>query len=229
MDCRKARYFLIASFDGELDGDTRKSLSYHLKDCKKCRHEAFYYRELFSAKENLTELAPANDFNEKLVATIRLREAQAAWPKAAPSRKRSRKWQIALVPPVFVVAAAAAFMIFSTQTATDQANQPVDLAEQTVSTTQTTTPVPPDVTPTGAESPRYIVYGTPQLVHSQPSVIIRQNTPRSVLLDHPFASQLEQLVNNQLQQDPLAAYRARQRTLYVLPVVNNAKPKEQIY
>lgn len=225
MDCRKARYFLIASFDGELDGDTRKALSYHLKDCKKCRHEAFYYRELFSAKENLPELAPSTEFNEKLVATIRLREAQAAWPKPADSKRRARKWQFALVPPVFVAAAAAAFLIFTSGPVSDQNQTPAEVASNAAQPAES---VAPAATHTGIDTPRYNPYGSIQFVQTQPAVIIPR-TSRPALLDHPFASQLEQLVTSQLQQDPLAAYRARQRTLYVLPKVTNAKPKEQIY
>ena len=227
MDCRKARYFLIASFDGELDSDTKKSLSYHLKDCKKCRHEAFYYRELFSAKENLTELEPAADFNEKLVATIRLRDAQAQWPQPEPTRTRARKWQFALVPPVFAAAAVAAFMVFSAETGVQNDQVPGGLAERSPQTNTATAPVEPAPVPASTEAPRYNVYGSPQLVQSQPSAMIR-NSARSALQDHPFASQMERLVGAS-QQDPLAAYRTRQRTRYVLPVVNNANVKERIY
>lgn len=226
MDCRKARYFLVVSFDGDLKEEERTTLSYHLKDCKKCRHEAFYYRELFSAKESLAPLIPSADFNERLMASIRLREAQAGWPAQPQTRRISRRWRLALVPPVFVAAAAAAFLIF-TIGARDTAETP-DLA---VTTPNSATEVVPEATPlpeyvASSVSPRYKFFRAPVETRGARTYrIIDPSGANTMLPEHEFIDQLEQLVG--LYQD--APLTARQRTQYVLPVVDNAQPKERIY
>lgn len=118
MDCRKARYFLVASFDAPLSEADQKELSYHLKDCRACRHESFYYRELFSAEKQVPVRLPASDFNERLLSEIRLREARSAWPKAAPARRPFR-WSLVYVPAVLGAAAAFAFFAYVPDPAPD--------------------------------------------------------------------------------------------------------------
>jgi hypothetical protein len=113
MDCRKARYFLVASFDQPLPEADQKNLAYHLKDCRACRHEAFYYRELFSAEKQVPVRQPRADFNERLLSEIRLREARSAWPAPAPEPSRRRvRWALVYVPALFGAVAALSFFAF---------------------------------------------------------------------------------------------------------------------
>jgi hypothetical protein len=216
MDCRKARYCLVTSFDEALDAETRKELSYHLKDCKRCRHEAFYYRELLSAKETAPEPVLRADFNDRLIASIRLREAQAAWPEAP--RTPRRRWQWIAAPALFATAAAAAFILFRAEP--ERGIQPIAKIEETAAE---------DVSPTPTETitrPKYI-YGGILPRPGDPESRIERIPVDATLLDHPFARQMDELMHRR--QSTLVAQRVREQTRYVLPVVSNDSVSERIY
>jgi hypothetical protein len=223
MECRKARYYLVASFDGPLAEDTQESLSYHLKDCRACRHEAFYYRELFAAEKQIREETPSADFNERLVAAIRMREAQAAWPQtnALPERRNRRRWQLAWAPGLFATAAVLSFVYFSRTAPDPVPTTPVRVAATAPQEAEQIPASPRDFVVTvryhygkydGQGSSRApMLFRLPQLP-----------APGETATD-PFGH----LVVSE--QSPLYTPRPRQRTRYVLPVVSQTSTGERIY
>lgn len=217
MDCRKARYYLVTSFDEPLDAETRKELSYHLKDCRRCRHEAFYYRELISAKENAPEPVLRGDFNERLIASIRLREAQASWPQTRIAARR--RWQWLAAPALFATAAAAAFLLFRAESAPDL--QPI------AKTDEATVPEAAQLDKEPLARPKYI-YGGPLPRPGESEAWGRQAPVQTVAFDHPFTRQMMDEMTRQ-RQSSLVAYRVRELTRYVLPVVSNDSVSERIY
>jgi hypothetical protein len=217
MDCRKARYYLVTSFDEPLDAETRQELSYHLKDCRRCRHEAFFYRELISAKEHAPEPALPGDFNERLIASIRLRDAQASWPKARMAPRR--RWQWAAVPALFATSAAAAFFVFRTETI--PTSRPLAGADDAV-----VADVVPLQTREPMAQPKYI-YGGILPRPGESEARGAQIPVQATVYDHPFARQIDELTRNR--QSSLVASRVREQTRYVLPVVSNDSVYERIY
>jgi len=227
MDCRKARYFLVTSFDGALDAETQKDLGYHLKDCRACRHESFYYRELFSAERRLEELRPSSDFNEKLIARIRLREAQASWPRRVDARPHTaRRFGFVLVPSMFAAAAVLTFIFFM-----PSANQRTpDLAQQDAAPAPGLDRAEQNDLVAEAQAglvPRY-AYGA--------TVPVRMQVPQSMFKiqvvgdDTPedaFARQISEALRSYYQSLP--TYRSQERTNYVLPVLHHASSEERIY
>lgn len=63
VDCRHVGAWLQAYLDGELDDARSRSVSRHLKDCRRCGMEASTYREL---KASLRRGAPSLDEIESL-------------------------------------------------------------------------------------------------------------------------------------------------------------------
>jgi hypothetical protein len=228
MDCREARYFLVISFDGALDAETQKELGYHLKDCRACRHESFYYRELFSAERRLEVLRPSSDFNEKLITRIRLREAQASWPRRVDARPHTaRRIGLVLVPSMFAAAAALTFMFFlppaSQRTPEvaqhDAAPAPaLDRAELN------------DPAAAGAQAgliPRY-AYGATVPVRMQvPQGMFKIQVVGDGTPENAFARQISEALRSYYQSLP--TYRSQERTNYVLPVLHQASSEERIY
>jgi len=211
MDCRKARYCLVVSFDETLSDDVRRDLSGHLKDCSACRHESFYYRELFSAKSQVSTRQPSGDFNERLVAEIRLREARSAWPVAVPAR-RSFRWPLVYVPALFGAAAVASFLMFL-----PESPAPVPVAAAPAVST-----APPVVSV--AERPRYV-----------PVLRARRTPASTVIFEWPPA-----LGTSGYTGDPfrtvvapggsnLRNVRPRSLEQYVLPVVTRTVERDRIY
>ena len=227
MDCRKARYFLVASFDAPLDEESRTSLSYHLKDCRVCRHEAFYYRELFSAKEQLKDLNPREDFNERLFAEIRVREAKAAWPQPVVERPR-RRWGLVLAPAVFAAAAAIGFVL-SRPTTEEPAGLQAYQRTQVEATRLTrvedhTGPAVQAVTPVSLR-PRYANRALQSGHGTRPTLLFRFPAP-STSLQHvtdPFGAMVTS------SRPPAWIMQPREQTRYVLPVVDQAGTRERIY
>jgi hypothetical protein len=220
MECRKARYCLVASFDAPLDPATHKELSYHLKDCRKCRHEAFYYRELFAAEKQLDVLTPSDDFNDRLLAAIRLREARASWPQpeSHPVRVRRRRWQLVFLPTVFAAAAVMSFFMFLP-------DQPAErLGTQVVATPAATAPAQQAPT-TQLAQPRYVYGQARSTIPVHPRMAFRLHTPSSAEpgWEDPFATLL---ISSTL---PVRDYRVRERTRYVLPVVSQTSSRDRIY
>jgi hypothetical protein len=227
MECRKARYFLVTSFDGELDAETRKALGYHLKDCRACRHESFYYRELFSAERQMEDVQPSADFNEKVLARIRLREAQAAWPKRAASPRASRRrLGLVLVPSFFAAAAALTFMILLPS----EPRQSADLSEKDAAPTGIQSREQPGVfeiqSPT-TSTPKY-AYGAafPGRLRA-PESMIQIQPAGNELPEDAFARQIDMALQSYY--GSLPTYRSQERTNYVLPVLHHASSQERIY
>jgi hypothetical protein len=214
MDCRKARYYLVVSFDETLSADVARELSGHLKDCGACRHESFYYRELFSAEKQVSVRQPKADFNERLVAEIRLREAQSAWPEATPApARRSFRWPLVYVPALFGAAAIASFLMFLPETP----------APVPVAAAPAVSPAPPVVT-TVAERPRYVPVLRAR--RSPASTVIFEWPPAvgsSGNSGDPFRNVLASGGSN------LRNVRPRSLEQYVLPVVTQTVERDRIY
>lgn len=224
MDCRKARYFLVASFDASLTEAESKELSYHLKDCRACRHESFYYRELFSAEKQLPARLPALDFNERLLSEIRLRDARASWP-AAMVKRRPFRWPLVYVPALFGAVAAFSFFAFLPDppavsgggeplvSRSEQAPDPAQIPEGTVPL-QARDGLRPRYVPTPRrESPRLagMIFELPALGGSY------------VHPGNPFSSQLT------TRSASMQYVRARSLEHYVLPVVSQTTERDRIY
>ena len=215
MDCRKARYFLVASFDAPLSEADQKELTYHLKDCRDCRHESFYYRELFSAEKQVPVRLPASDFNERLLSEIRLREARSAWPKAAPARKPLR-WSLVYVPAVLGAAAAFTFFAYVPHPATDVALQePLATTSQSLqlpAVTQVSEPV----------RPRYVPVYQPATNRRMGMIFELPATGWGGASGDPFGHVII------LQPSPVQHVGARTHETYVYPVVTEAE-RDRIY
>ena len=225
MDCRKARYCLVASFDDPLTPADKKDLSYHLKDCRTCRHEAFYYRELFSAEKQMFDHTPSDGFNERLAAEIRLREARSAWPESTPRLGRRIRWSLVYVPALFAATAAFGFFAFLPGQRAEQL-QPV-----AVQTSESAQAVPVDVgEPLLLEGgyvesePRYII-SVREGNRTHRLIFYLPGSAQSALssYDDPFRSTLV------LPRGPLQTVRTREQERYILPVVSQASARERIY
>jgi anti-sigma factor RsiW len=231
MDCRKARYYLVTSFDGPLDPEAKRQLGYHLKDCRACRHESFYYRELFSAEQQLDLLKPSSDFNERLVAQIRLREAQAAWPRRAPQPARKRSWALYLAPGLFTAAAAIAFVFFVEPMQSHRHTRTPESAGSVGSLSSVeTTPIA--ALPDGRieRSPRYPLGATSAMQIQNPQEIYRVRYQASP--DAPGDDAFARLVKEALGSDyvlVLPNQRPQERTNYMLPVVRHGNSPEHVY
>ena len=229
MDCRKARYFLVASFDAPLDEESRTSLSYHLKDCRACRHEAFYYRELFSAKEQLKDVNPREDFNERLLAEIRMREAKAAWPQPRSIVERPRRrWGLVLAPAVFATAAAIGFVL-SRPTTEDPARVQANQRAQAEATGLTRVednagPAVQAVTPVMVR-PRYANRALQSGRGMRATLWFRFPAPSASAqqVSDPFGAMVTST------RSPAWIMQPREQTRYVLPVVDQAGTRERIY
>jgi hypothetical protein len=224
MDCRKARYCLVASFDAPLAEAEQKDLTYHLKDCRACRHEAFYYRELFAAEKQLETHTVTDGFNERLISKIRMHEATANWPESQRASKSSGRprWQLVVAPALFAAAAAASFVFFLPE----DAQQPHTAPPVAAVTPEMASPAAQNAALNDvAILPRYR-YGraTPATSLGTPSLFRLSPTTLSA---SPSIDPFGQLVGS----TPFSssAYRARQRTRYLLPVVTQADSRERIY
>lgn len=223
MDCRKARYCLVASFDSPLAEADQKDLKYHLKDCRACRHEAFYYRELFVAETQLEEYKVSDDFNDRLISRIRLNEARANWPEPHRSARpsRSRYWQRVVAPGLFAAAAVASFVFFLPEDAQISDHAP----PVTASAPEATRSVSPATLPAMATKPRY-QYGLINPVTLRHTESLFRLSPYA-LSNRPSSDPFRQLVG--AQKYSRLAYRARERTRYLLPVVTPTSARERIY
>lgn len=210
MDCQKARYFLVVSFDETPSDADRAELAFHLRDCRACRHESFYYRELFSAEKQIAVHHPRGDFNERLLAEVRLREARSAWPVAETPRRF--RWPLVYVPALFGAAALAGFLFF--------------LPEQPSSTALTVVEPAPSVSQpiqAALERPRYV-----------PSPRIRTQSKSTMMFEWPSPNQTEasgdpfrpMLVSGG---SNLRYMRPRSQEQYVLPVVTQMVERDRIY
>lgn len=226
MVCRKARYFLVASFDQPLSEADQKELSYHLKDCRACRHESFYYRELFSAEKQVAVRQPGHDFNERLLSEIRLREARSAWPIEAAPRRRFR-WPLVYVPALFGAVAAISFFAFLPQSpAPDDSLPPVAVANAPSPSPDVTldSALSPPIPVTAALRPRYVL-------------MPRHETSRRTgmmfewpLSDDPSAQAGDPFLSQLVSQTARAQYvHTRPLERYVLPVVSQTIERDRIY
>jgi hypothetical protein len=213
MDCRKARYFLVVSFDETLPEQSQTELAHHLRGCRACRHESFYYRELFSAERQVPVRLPRENFNERLIAEIRLREARSAWPVETP--RRSFRWPLVYVPALFGAAAIAGFLFFLPE---QPAPSPVMIA--------TTASAPASVGQVTADPhrPRYVL--VPRAARTPSATLLYEwpsdGRPTGAAVD-PFrrvlASEGSYLRNR----------RPRFSEQYVLPVVTQTVERDRIY
>jgi hypothetical protein len=226
MDCRKARYFLVASFDAPLAEAESKELSYHLKDCRACRHESFYYRELFSAEKQLPARLPAADFNERLLSEIRMREARSSWP-AVEVRRRPFRWSLVYVPALFGAAAAFSFLAFlpdppavrgGGETLATVAERPPSIDPNLMFQQE-----PP--TPAGtAHRPRYVIMPrreSPRLAGMMFEWPVESGS--QLYAGDPFSSQFAS------QSASMQYVRARSLERYVLPVISQTTERDKIY
>lgn len=227
MDCRKARYCLVTSFDGELDAETKKELGYHLKDCRACRHESFYYRELFSAERHLEAFQPSPDFNEKVIASIRLREAQAAWPSRTPSSSRSRRrFRLVLIPALFAAAAALTFM--AVLPPSSEPNRPLAQHDLESAQGQDRVTAEASTAPAGTlPSPRYAFGAGLPVGMRAPEEMIKIQVAGDDLPADAFARQIDEALRSYYHSLP--TYRSLERTNYVLPILHHASSQERIY
>lgn len=211
MDCRKARYCLVVSFDETLSDEDRRDLSYHLKDCRACRHESFYYRELFSAEKQMSVRQPGAHFNERLVAEIRLREARSAWPVTAEPR-RSFRWPLVYVPALFGAAAIVSFLMFLPE-------QPAPVPVAEVPSVSATPPIA-----AVAERPRYVP--VPRTRRAPASTVIFEWPPAvnsSGYAGDPFRTVVASGGST------IRTVRPRSLEQYVLPVVTQTVEHDRIY
>lgn len=223
MDCRKARYCLVVSFDSPLDKADQKDLTYHLKDCRACRHEAFYYRELFVAEKQLEEYKVSDGFNERLISRIRMHEAKAHWPERHKSAGRSPKprWQRVVAPALFAAAAVFSFVFFLPDDVTK-----FDAALEVAAPAMEPLPSVTGATlPRKAAEPRYR-YGLINPVPTSGPQSLFRLSPSS-FSDAQSSDPFKQLVSSR--QFSSSDYRARLRTRYLLPVVTSAIVRERIY
>jgi anti-sigma factor RsiW len=89
MRCQKVRSFLSAYCRDELEGRRRRQVSDHLLDCRSCRTQEEFYRNMGSASTEMSSMKVSTDFNQKLlhrVAQERFAETRtkAFLPKEAP-------------------------------------------------------------------------------------------------------------------------------------------------
>lgn len=226
MDCRKARYFLVASFDEPLCEADSKDLSYHLKDCRDCRHESFYYRELFSAEKQLSVRLPATDFNDRLLSEIRLRDARAAWP-VVRTRPRTFRWSLVYVPALFGAAAAFSFFAFlPDQSAVTSGLEA--FAAQGVHANEPPLAVDPSPSAAVADAlrPRYVLTPRREKAAQRLTGVIFEwplSDEDLARAGNPFLSQLVS------QSSPMQQVRARTLERYVLPVVSQTTERDRIY
>lgn len=223
MDCRKARYCLVASFDAPLAEADQKNLKYHLKDCRACRHEAFYYRELFAAEKQLEEYSVSDGFNERLISKIRMNEAKAHWPERHTSAGQSEgpRWQRVVAPVLFAAAAVFSFVFFMPDDV-----QKFDAAPEVTAPAMEPVPSVAQATrPRMAAEPRYR-YGLINPVGTSSPQSLFRLSPSS-LSNRRSSDPFRQLVDSR--QFSSSDYRARLRTRYLLPVVTSATVRERIY
>jgi hypothetical protein len=231
MECRKARYYLVASFDGTLDPEVKKQLGYHLKDCRACRHESFYYRELFSAERQLEELQPGADFNAKLVARIRLREAQAAWPERAPHGARSRRSVWVLAPGLFAAAAALAFVFLIGPAEPEHAAQTPGTVDRALPAAQGTSTASVASTDGIIDAiPRYAPgwSATARPRGTEEIFRVQYSEATDASMDDAFARPFEEALRSEFARS-LPSYRSQERMNYVLPVLHHGDSQEHIY
>lgn len=112
MRCRKARSYLSAYCHDELSSRRRLTVSEHLLECKSCREEEAFFREMAATSVRLEPPPLPDDFNAKLLNRIaheRFAEtrSKAYLPKSAPVVRWGR------LAPVLITACLAVFAFLS--------------------------------------------------------------------------------------------------------------------
>ena len=70
MNCRKARSYILASYDEELSHSEKKELLKHIENCTRCQKEKLYLEQVRAGLKGLPEDHLSDDFNDKLFARI---------------------------------------------------------------------------------------------------------------------------------------------------------------
>jgi len=70
MNCRKARSYILASYDEELSHSEKKELLKHIENCTRCQKEKLYLEQVRAGLKGLPEDYLSEDFNNKLFARI---------------------------------------------------------------------------------------------------------------------------------------------------------------
>ncbi len=70
MNCRKARSYLSASYDGSLNSNLAKEMEAHIRSCKSCEREKLYIEEIVAAARAMPQKHVPEDFNLQLMNRI---------------------------------------------------------------------------------------------------------------------------------------------------------------
>lgn len=70
MNCRKARSYLSASYDGSLNSNLSKEMEAHIRSCKSCEREKLYIEEIVAAARAMPQQHVPEDFNLQLMNRI---------------------------------------------------------------------------------------------------------------------------------------------------------------
>lgn len=70
MNCRKARSYILASYDEELSHSEKKELLKHIENCTRCQKEKLYLEQVRAGLKGIPEDRLSDDFNDKLFARI---------------------------------------------------------------------------------------------------------------------------------------------------------------
>ncbi len=120
MDCTEARTHLLDRRRGTLSGELRAQVDAHLATCEACRHEEAADRELGAALE---ARLPKRRAPEALRRSVEERLARAS--KEASGGVR-RGWPVVALATATVLAAAAAFVLWSPRSADAMATEAVN-------------------------------------------------------------------------------------------------------
>ena len=129
MRCRKARSYLSAYCNGEIDGRRKQAVREHLLTCANCRREEAIYRDMAGAARELPGIRLSDDFNAALlnrIAKERFAETRtrAYLPRSAPSFFWRR------LAPALAMACVALFAIVATLPTSQEDVRPAVIASE---------------------------------------------------------------------------------------------------
>ncbi|MCK4302424.1 MAG: zf-HC2 domain-containing protein [candidate division Zixibacteria bacterium] len=113
MRCRKARSYLSAYCNGELDGHRKQAVREHLLTCASCRREEAIYRDMAGAAREIPGIRLSDDFNVAVLNRIgKERFAETHTRAYLPSSAPSFFWR--RLAPALAMACLAVFAIVAT-------------------------------------------------------------------------------------------------------------------
>lgn len=114
MNCRKARSYLSASYDGSLNSNLLKEMEAHIRSCKSCEREKLYIEEIVAAARALPQKHVPEDFNLQLMNRIfaeQHRPTESYLPLREPSLwRRPLAWASSLAAVGVCALLAFAFL-----------------------------------------------------------------------------------------------------------------------